>query len=183
MVTSVREAILRLFFLNIGAAAMSQAFMIAVLIAAFMLPCFAEEPVPYAHRPPSTGDVYVPALATFMRAIQFSHIKLSYAGKLGNWDLARYELTQIEVGLSDAARLYQNIPVEKIDMIDKPLVELAAMISKKDGAQFFRAFGDLTAACNSCHEAAQVSFVTIEVPHPLHSAINLLRQRKSDISR
>jgi hypothetical protein len=74
MVTSVREAILRLFFLNIGAAAMSQAFMIAVLIAAFMLPCFAEEPVPYAHRPPSTGDVYVPALATLMRAIQFSHI-------------------------------------------------------------------------------------------------------------
>ena len=28
--------------------------------------------------------------------------------------------------------LYQNIPVEKIDMIDKPLVELAAVISKKD---------------------------------------------------
>jgi hypothetical protein len=143
---------------------MKQLSIIAVLVATFMPQALAQESVPYAYRPPSTGDTYLPALGTFMRAAQFSHIKLWYAGKPANWALAGYELAQIEDSLANAARLYQNIPVEKIDMIDQPLVALSAAIKARDGARFSRAFADLTAACNSCHEAAQVGFITIEVP-------------------
>jgi hypothetical protein len=44
-----------------------------------------------------------------MQAIQWRHIKLSYAGKLGSWGLAGYELSQKLESLSNAARLYAGI--------------------------------------------------------------------------
>jgi hypothetical protein len=136
----------------------------ALAIVAGMLPAFAEDTVPYAYRPPTAGDTYVPTLGDIMGATQLRHFKLSYAGKLGNWELASYELGQIEDSLTNAARLYQNIPIEKISMIDEPLVALSSAIKAKSGARFASAFTSLTAACNSCHEAAHVGFITIQVP-------------------
>ena len=41
------------------------------------------------------NEPYVPALADIMSAAQWGHIKLWFAGKLQNWELARYELRQI----------------------------------------------------------------------------------------
>jgi len=137
----------------------------ALSILALMLPAFAEDTVPYAYRPPVGGDTtYVPGLGNIMQAIQWRHIKLSYAGKLANWQLARYELGQLVENLSEAARLYQNIPIEQIKMIDPPLVALSDAINAKAGPRFTRAFADLTNACNNCHAAAQVSYIDIQVP-------------------
>ena len=138
--------------------------MIALSIVAAMLPAFAQDTVPYAYRPPTAGDTYVPTLGDIMGATQLRHFKLSYSGKLGNWGLASYELGQIEDSLINAARLYQNIPIEKINMVEQPLIALSSAIKAKDGARFASAFADLTAACNSCHEAAHVGFITIQVP-------------------
>jgi len=138
--------------------------MIALLIVVAMPPAFAQETVPYASRPPAVGDTYVPTLGDIMGATQLRHFKLWYAGKLRNWELASYELGQIEDSLINAARLYQNIPVEKINMIQQPLIALAGAIKAKDGARFASAFANLTAACNICHEAAHVGFITIQVP-------------------
>ena len=143
---------------------MKRAFIIVLWILAILLPAVAEEPVPYAYRPPAIGESYVPSLAAIMRAVQFGHIKLAYAGKLGNWGLANYELGQVQESLTSAARLYQNIPIEKINMVEQPLQALAVAIKSKDGPRFSRSFADLTTTCNSCHEAAQVSFITIEIP-------------------
>ena len=89
-----------------------------------------------------------------MGATQSRHFKLWYAGKLRNWELASYELGPIEDSLINAARLYQNIPVEKINMIQQPLITLSGATKAKNGARFARAFANLTAACNICHEAA-----------------------------
>jgi hypothetical protein len=138
--------------------------MIALSIVAGVVPGFAQDTVPYAYRPPTAGDTYVPTLGDIMGATQLRHFKLSYAGKLGNWELASYELGQIGDSLINAARLYQNIPVEKINMVEQPLMDLSSAIKAKDGARFASAFADLTAACNSCHEAAHVGFITIQVP-------------------
>lgn len=143
---------------------MKQFLTAAFSIAALMLPAFAEDTVPYAYRPPVAGETYVPGLGNIMQAVQWRHIKLSYAGKLANWELARYELGQMEENLSDAARLYQNIPIEKIKTIDQPLVALSDAINAKAGPRFTRAFADLTDACNSCHVAAQVSYISIQIP-------------------
>lgn len=106
----------------------------------------------------------MPALGEIMRAIQLGHLKLSLAGKQGNWDLANYELYQIQNSLSNAARLYLNIPVDKIEMIEQPLAALSEAIKAKNGARFTRAFADFTAACNGCHQVAHVGFIAIQVP-------------------
>jgi hypothetical protein len=143
---------------------MKRLSMIAVAIAAAMLPAAAEDTVPYAYRPPKIGETYVPGLGDIMQAIQWRHIKLSYAGKLGNWGLAGYELSQMLESLGNAARLYENIPIEKIEMVDQPLIALSDAIKVKSGPRFTRAFADLTETCNSCHAAAQVGFITIHVP-------------------
>ena len=143
---------------------MKHSSIIALSIVAGMLPAFAADTVPYAYRPPTTGDTFVPTLADIMGATQLRHFKLFHAGKLGNWQLASYELGQIENSLTNAARLYQNIPVDKISMIDERLIALSGAIKAKSGARFADAFAALTAACDSCHEAAHVGFITIQVP-------------------
>jgi hypothetical protein len=143
---------------------MKRLLMIAVAIAAAMPPAAADDTVPYAWRPPRLGETYVPGLGDIMQAIQWRHIKLSYAGKLGNWGLAGYELSQMLESIGNAARLYENIPIEKIEMVDQPLIALSDAIKAKSGPRFTRAFADLTETCNTCHAAAQVGFITIQVP-------------------
>jgi Aminotransferase class I and II len=147
-----------------GVTEMRPVSMIALSLMAAMLPASAQDPVPYAYRPPATGDTYVPALGEIMRAVQLCHLKLSLAGKQGNWDLAKYELYQIQDSLSNAARLYLNIPVDKINMVEQPLMALSEAIKAKNNARFTRAFADLTAVCNGCHQAAHVGFITIQIP-------------------
>jgi hypothetical protein len=143
---------------------MKQCLTAVFAIAAFVIPAFAEDTVPYAYRPLIPGETYVPGLGNIMMAVQWRHIKLSYAAKFANWELAHYELGQMAENLNEALRLYQNIPIEKIKMIDQPLVALSAAINAKAATQFAHAFADLTDACNSCHVAARVSYITIQIP-------------------
>ena len=133
-------------------------------MAAAVAPAIAGDTVPYAYRPPAAGETYAPGLGDIMGTIQWRHLKLSYAGGLKNWELARYELGQIQESLTSAARLYQNIPIEQIGMVQQPLIALADAIMSKNSQHFTRAFADLTNACNSCHAAASVAFITIQVP-------------------
>jgi hypothetical protein len=143
---------------------MKRLSIIAVAIAVAMVSAAAEDIVPYAYRPPKIGETYVPGLGDIMQAIQWRHIKLSYAGKMANWGLAGYELSQMLESLNNAARLYENIPIEKIEMVDQPLIALSDAIKSKSSPRFTRAFADLTETCNSCHAAAQVGFITIQLP-------------------
>ena len=146
-----------------GAGVIKQAAIVTLTILTLALPGSAEEPVPYAYRTPS-GDGVAPTLGDIMGGTQLRHFKLWYAGKMKNWDLAGYELGQIEDSFLSAARLYLNIPIEKINMIDKPLTALEAAVKAKDSSQFGNAFADLTTACNACHEAARVGFIRIQIP-------------------
>jgi hypothetical protein len=73
-------------------------------------------------------------------------------------------VAQIESNLNNAVQLYQDIPIEKIKLIDQPLIDLSQAIMAKDKVRFSRALTDMTNACNSCHEAANVGFISIQVP-------------------
>ena len=110
------------------------------------------------------NEAYVPALADIMTAVQWRHIKLWFAGKLQNWDLANYELRQIKVSLEDAANLYRGIPVEYVAATVEPIQTIGAAIEAKDGAGFAKGFNALTAACNACHEGIGRGFIIIQVP-------------------
>jgi len=46
----------------------------------------------------------------------------------------------------------------------QPLDELNGAIRSKDGTAFVKAYGGLTSACNSCHQALNHGVVDIKVP-------------------
>lgn len=101
-------------------------------------------------------------LSDLMVALQFQHIKLWFAGKLGNWNLANYELRQIQANLQKATLLpsgssRSSQPTEQIQALDRA-------IQLKDRAAFAKAYSDLTNGCNACHRASGFSSVTIQVP-------------------
>ena len=110
-------------------------------------------------------DAYRPPLGDIMGKIQLRHIKLWFAGKLANWDLATYELDEIRASLEKAADLYRGIPVELVLNTADPIVTITKAIEAKDSAMFAKAYGgDLTVACNACHVGIGRGFIVMQVP-------------------
>ena len=110
------------------------------------------------------SEPYVPRLGDIMIGAQTRHIKLWYAGKAGNWDLAGFELGQLKTSLVEAALLYSGIPVSNVTTLSNPLQAVEDAIGAKDGKRFEKAYGDLTAGCNACHGSMQRSFIAIRPP-------------------
>jgi hypothetical protein len=111
-----------------------------------------------------TAQKYAPRLADIMGAVQFRHLKLSVAGQQRNWELAAYELELVKSGLVEAIALYDNIPVENITMVDGPIKALDSAVVSKNAAAFGKAFQQLTAGCNSCHQSIGRGFIVMTVP-------------------
>ena len=134
--------------------------LIVVSFAGLLLAPFAAAQSPVG----STGGNYVPHLGDIMGATQLRHFKLSFAGKLRNWELAAYELDQIKMNFQDAATLYPGIPITDMTVVADPVRRLSAAIQEKDSKKFSAAFSELTTACNSCHQAIGRGFIAIQVP-------------------
>ena len=112
---------------------------------------------------------YLPGLGEFMGRIQVDHAKLWLAGEARNWELAGYQLSELKEVFSDVQDLvprYHNIPVG--DMIDAiitgTVTDLEGAIAARDFSKFSASFDGLTAACNSCHQAANRGFIVIRRP-------------------
>jgi mono/diheme cytochrome c family protein len=138
----------------------------AALAMITVLPAFGDE-VPFAAPPlpvPGQPSNSVASLADIMGQIQLRHIKLWYAIKFKNWGLLDHELQQTKDSLTDAAMLYRNIPVEYAGSAAKPLTSLQEAAKAKDISKLKRGFDELTAACNSCHQAGGVAFILIKTP-------------------
>ncbi|MEJ0095750.1 MAG: hypothetical protein WDN46_20780 [Methylocella sp.] len=130
------------------------------------LPALGDD-VPFAEpSPPMPGaaTAYPASLSDIMTGAQLRHIKLWEAIKAKNWDLANFEMKQIQANLAKAAMLYSNIPMEFVDSAMKPLIGLQQAVASKDETRAARSFADLTDACNMCHEAAGIGFVVIHTP-------------------
>ncbi len=112
----------------------------------------------------TSGDQYVPQLGDIMNSAQTRHIKLWFAGKAQNWDLARFELSQLRANLTEAALLYSGIPVSNVTTLGAPLQSLSDAIDTKDGKRFATSFGDLTGGCNVCHGTMARGFIVIKTP-------------------
>jgi hypothetical protein len=124
----------------------------------------AAAPLAMAQSGSDSSEQYVPRLGDIMNNAQIRHIKLWYAAKAANWDLAAFEILQLKVNLVDAALLYSGIPVTNVTTLAAPLQSVADAIEAKDSQRFAKAFGDLTSGCNSCHQSMQRAFVLIRTP-------------------
>ena len=139
----------------------------AAASAAASLPVLADDQkpaTPQDQNPLNSQDRFVPRLNDMMVATQLRHFKLWYAGVVQNWPLANYELTQIRDAIVDTERLYDKGGSKMSTMMTPPTDDLADAIKAKDGRRFASAFGKLTAACNSCHEADGLGFIKIRDP-------------------
>jgi hypothetical protein len=146
---------------------------VAVTTAAILAICLAVSrgvaAGPEAPPSPHATD-YLPSISDLMIAtIQPRHERLWQAEQDGNWQLAAYELGNLEGAFN---RLGQAHPTEHdipfpdmiVSVTEQPFKELNSAIRSKDGAAFDKAYANLTGACNSCHQALARGVVNIRVP-------------------
>jgi len=117
----------------------------------------------------AAGQSYVPGLGEIMTLQQMRHAKLWLAGRNGNWDLASYELDELKEGFEDAAKLHaihDGVPVAAMiaNLTPGPLLAIGKALEARNGSDFVKSFDNLTAACNSCHQAANHGFIRIRSP-------------------
>jgi hypothetical protein len=114
--------------------------------------------------PSSSVKPYAPRLVEIMSAAQLQHLKLWFAGKAKNWDLAAYELRQLTDSLVQAALLYPGIPVSNVTTMEAPLLAVSDAIATKDSRKFVVSTRNLTDGCNACHTSMDRRFVVISLP-------------------
>jgi hypothetical protein len=112
---------------------------------------------------------HAPGLVESMLTAQSHHAKLWFAGNAQNWELAEYQIDELEEGLEDTAKNvpdYKGVPVGKMieSLIMAPIAEVESAVKSRDRARFTAAYDKLTAACNSCHEGANRGFIVIVRP-------------------
>jgi hypothetical protein len=142
-----------------------------VLVAALSLTALATEAsgespfaTPREAQPGQPDIANLISLGDIMGDTQLRHIKLWYAGKSEDWDLAAYELNRISESPRRAGMLYVNIPVELIESAGNPLVRMREAVSSMNLQDFVRSYTVLTAACNACHQVGGVGFIQIQTP-------------------
>ena len=117
------------------------------------------------------AEAYAPGLGEIMSFQQMRHVKLWFAGRAANWELADYEVDELGEGFDDIVKYHpthKDSPVAPKDaiprMVNQPIADLRAAIKKKDAAAFAQAYDDLTAACNNCHQATNFGFNRVQRP-------------------
>ena len=133
---------------------------IAFAAALFLLPsvAFAEQNEPFK-----------PGLGEIMTLQQMRHLKLWFAGRAANWDLADYELDELKEGYEDITKYYptkDDAPTGPMAaaIVEKEVAELDKAIKAKNAKQFVAAFDKLTASCNACHQASKKEFIVVQRP-------------------
>jgi ornithine carbamoyltransferase len=115
-------------------------------------------------KPTPANESSVPLLGDIMNAVQTRHMKLWFAGKAQNWELAAYELRQLKSGLLEAAVMYEGIPVTNVTTMIDPVQSVADAIAAKDSKRFAKTVGELTEGCNGCHKSMERGFIVMRLP-------------------
>ena len=110
-------------------------------------------------------DGYSPGLGDFMLKMQIRHSKLWFAGINENWELADFQLHEMEELLEDIQKYKSDKDeVKLIPMIEAPLESVDAAVDAKDLEGFKSAYKNLTVTCNNCHVASKHAVNVIKVP-------------------
>ena len=91
------------------------------------------------------------------------YVELYWAGSDSNWGYAEYQLTKIQTAIANGVERRPKRG-QSARMLDGALQQVSDAIRTRDGTAFEPAFTALTSACNACHRAEDVAFVTVRVP-------------------
>jgi hypothetical protein len=150
---------------------MIRSLLACALLVAVAVPAAAQQPMPGMDMGESKSDApYHPGLGELMTAfVQPRHTKLGLAGMAQNWALAGYELGELEETFDDVGKLVPkhgnlDIPPAIDATVKQPMDALDKAIKAKDRRAFTKAYGDLTAGCNACHQSADHPMIVIQAP-------------------
>lgn len=117
-------------------------------------------------------SAYRPELGEQMLILQIRHARLWFAGEARNWNLATFQVQELQEAL-DAVVEYNpddpNFQPERLAdvlpaMTRGPIADLRKAVDAKDKAAFEKAFDGLSAACTGCHRAAGNPLLVIQRP-------------------
>jgi hypothetical protein len=108
------------------------------------------------------AEEHMPGLGEIMLFQQARHIKLWFAGSAGNWPLADHEIDELKEGFDDVQKQLGGDTVE--NAVGGPVAALEKAIDGKNRAAFTKAFDQLSAGCNACHQTLNHGFIVIQRP-------------------
>jgi hypothetical protein len=110
-------------------------------------------------------EIYKPGFGEFMSSIQVHHAKLWFAGINENWELAGFEIHEIEEALEDLQKFCTDRPEAKeIKIMNLPMDSVSAAIQNKNLGSFKKSYTLLTNTCNNCHKVTQHEFNIVTIP-------------------
>ncbi|WP_375312864.1 cytochrome c [Bradyrhizobium sp. A5] len=101
-------------------------------------------------------------LSDLMNRLQLQHAKLWFAGKLSNWDLANYEIQQIEANLEATGKLLAD--PSRADRARQQLRTVRQALQSKDLPAFMTSYAAMTNECNGCHRSSGYAAIAIQIP-------------------
>jgi hypothetical protein len=117
-----------------------------------------------------TAAPYRPGLGDLMTmTVQPRHIKLGLAARENNWSYAAYELHELEEAFERVTRhspQWRKKPIAEMmaSVTKEPMAALEVAIKAGDATRFAAAYTQLTEACNTCHQSAEVGVIAIQAP-------------------
>ena|SRR5258706_10650499 len=124
-------------------------------------------------------ETYKPGFGEFMSGIQTHHAKLWFAGQDQNWELADFEVHEIQETLDAIQKFCSDRPeVKAIGMINPSIDSVNKAIQQKDLALFRSSFVLLTNTCNNCHQATAHGFNVVTLPTNLPVVNQDFKSRK-----
>lgn len=108
---------------------------------------------------------YQPGFGEFMSSIQLHHAKLWFAGINNNWELADFEIHEIQESLDDIQQFNTDrLEAKTIGMISPAIDSVSNAIKQKNQLLFKSCYTLLTNTCNNCHKATKHEFNVVTIP-------------------
>jgi hypothetical protein len=111
----------------------------------------------------------LPGLGEYMTTIQLHAAKLWFAAKAANWELAAYELQELQETMEAVKKLNVEKNGVKISgvldaVLQTQVAELNASIKRRNSAEFQKSYDATLNACNDCHTETGHKFIQIIRP-------------------
>jgi len=127
----------------------------------------------------------VPGLGEYMTTNQLHLAKLWFAARAQNWDLARYEVDELDETMQAAEGLHavkHGVDISGVleSVRQSQMAVLRQSIGNKDASRFAEKYADQMEACNACHRASGYAFIRIAIPGapPVSNQIWTASQKK-----
>jgi len=117
----------------------------------------------------ATVKELAPGLGEYMTTIQLHAGKLWFAAKAANWDLAIYELHELEETMEAVKKLNAEKNGVKISgvmdaVLRTQIAQLEQAIKRTNPGEFQKAYDETLSACNGCHNESGHKFIQIIRP-------------------